>query len=83
VQLIAVGLPTARREAEELREWRLSALRVTNTWNAWLAAEGSDDRRACYRDFEAALADEERAAGEVERMFGPALRERAALPMRP
>ena len=35
-------------------------------WNAWLAAEGRD-RGVSYRAFVAALADEERAAAEVER----------------
>lgn len=49
-------------------EWRRSAQRVTRAWNAWLAAE-SRDRGVRYRAFVAALADEERAAGEIERMI--------------
>ena len=49
-------------------EWRRSAQRVTRAWNAWLAAE-SRDRGVRYREFVAALADEERAATKVERMI--------------
>ncbi|MGZ6669635.1 MAG: hypothetical protein ACXVH3_33715 [Solirubrobacteraceae bacterium] len=48
-----------------MQEWRRSAQRVTRAWNAWLAAEGRD-RALRYRVFVAALADEERAAAEVE-----------------
>jgi heme oxygenase len=49
-------------------EWRRSAQRVTRAWNAWLAADHRD-RGVRYRAFVAALADEERAATEVERMI--------------
>ena len=49
--------------------WRRSAQRVTRAWNAWLAAEAGD-RSARYRAFVEALADEERAAMEIERMIG-------------
>jgi hypothetical protein len=55
------------RQTQQLAEWRRSAQRVARAWNAWLAADGPD-RPIRYRVFEAALADEERAAGEVERM---------------
>ena len=55
------------RQTQQLLEWRRSAQRVTRAWNAWLAAE-SRDRGVRYRAFVAALADEERAAAEVERM---------------
>ena len=47
--------------------WRRSAQRVTRAWNAWLAAERRD-RSVRYRAFVAALAEEERAAAELERM---------------
>jgi hypothetical protein len=62
------GLPeTAVRQTEPLQDWRRSAQRVTRAWNAWLAAE-TRDRAIRYRVFVAALADEETAAAEVERM---------------
>lgn len=62
------GTPeTTLRQTQQLQEWRRSAQRVTRAWNAWLAAE-SRDRALRYRVFVAALADEERAAAEVERM---------------
>ena len=53
---------------QQLQDWRRSAQRVTRAWNAWLAAE-SRDRAGRYRVFVAALADEETAAAEVERML--------------
>jgi hypothetical protein len=49
-------------------EWRRSAQRVTRAWHAWLAPE-SRDRRERYRPFGAALAEEERAAAEVEHII--------------
>jgi hypothetical protein len=62
------GLPeTTVQQTEPLQDWRRSAQRVTRAWNAWLAAESSD-RAIRYRVFVAALADEETAAAEVERM---------------
>jgi heme oxygenase len=54
-----------------MMEWRRAAQRLTRAWNAWLAVGGSD-RGVRYRAFEAALADEERAAAEVERMVNRA-----------
>jgi hypothetical protein len=60
---------TTAQETQRLVEWRRSAQRVTRAWNAWLAADGRD-RALRYRVFVAALADEERAAAEVERMIG-------------
>jgi hypothetical protein len=56
-------------QAEQLRNWRHSAQKVTRTWNAWLAADASD-RPARYTDYAAALAAEERAAARVQRMLG-------------
>jgi hypothetical protein len=63
------GIPETRLQQtqQQLQEWRRSAQRVTRAWNAWLAAE-SRDRAIRYRVCVAALADEERAAAEVERM---------------
>jgi hypothetical protein len=62
------GIPeTTLRQTQQLQDCRRSAQRVTRAWNAWLAADG-DDRAMCYRAFVAALADEERAAAEIERM---------------
>ena len=62
------GIPeTTLRQTQQLQDWRRSAQRVTRAWNAWLAAE-SRDRAVRYRVFVAALADEETAAAEVERM---------------
>ena len=58
----------ALRQTQQLIEWRRSAQRVTRAWNAWLAAE-SRDRGVRYHAFVAALAEEERAAAEIERMI--------------
>ena len=60
---------TTRGQTRQLMEWRRSAQRVTRAWNAWLAAERRD-RGVRYRAFVAALADEERAAAEIECMIG-------------
>jgi hypothetical protein len=63
------GIPERRlQQTQQLQEWRRSAQRVTRAWKAWLAAEGRD-RGVRYHAFAAALADEERAAAEVERMI--------------
>jgi hypothetical protein len=56
------------RRAKQLMEWRRSAQRVTRAWNAWLAAERRD-RSLRYHAFVAALAEEDRAAAELERMI--------------
>jgi hypothetical protein len=62
------GTPeTTLRHTEQLQAWRRAAQRVTRAWNGWLAAD-SRDRAVRYRVFVAALADEERAAAEVERI---------------
>jgi hypothetical protein len=58
---------TTLQQTRQLQDWRRSAQRVTRAWNAWLAAE-SGDRSIRYRVFVAALADEEKAAAEVERI---------------
>lgn len=69
------GTDTATlRQTEQLMQWRRSAQRVTRAWNAWLAAERRD-RSVRYRAFVAALAEEERAAAEVERMIDLAVAE--------
>jgi len=59
---------TLRRQAQQLRDWRESAQRVARAWQAWLAADRSE-RASHYRAYEEALAAEERAAAQVERMF--------------
>ena len=59
---------TMPRQTRQLMEWRRSAQRVTRAWHAWLAAE-SRDRGERYRALVAALAEEERAAVEVERII--------------
>ena len=56
-------------QAQQLRDWRRSAQKVTRAWNAWLAADARD-RTARYTDYSAALAAEELAAARVERMLG-------------
>jgi hypothetical protein len=62
------GIPeTTLQQPQQLHDWRRSAQRVTRAWNAWLAAERRD-RTIRYSVFVAALAEEERAAAEVERM---------------
>ena len=62
------GIPeTTPHQTQQLQDWRRSAQRVTRAWNAWLAADRRD-RAMRYHAFVAALADEERAAAEVERM---------------
>ena len=60
------GTPTAQH-ASQLRAWRRSSQRVVRAWNAWLAAD-SRDREPCYGAFVRALAEEEQAAAEVERL---------------
>ena len=59
---------TAAQHAQRLGEWRRSAQRVIRAWNAWLAAERRD-RAVRYLAFIAALADEERAAMEIQRVI--------------
>jgi len=58
---------TVQRQSHHLEEWRRSAQRVTQAWNDWLAADRTE-RGSCYRALVLALAEEERAASEVERM---------------
>ena len=62
---------TTRRRTQQLMVWRRSAQEVTRAWNAWLAAERRD-RAARYHAFTVALADEERAAAELEFAIYPA-----------
>jgi hypothetical protein len=62
------SLQTAGGQAQGLHEWRCSAQRVARTWNAWLAADRRD-RGTHYRAYVSALAAEERAAAEVQRML--------------
>ena len=55
------------RESGQWLAWRRSAQRVTRAWNEWLAADGRH-RPDIYRSYLTALAEEERAAAEVERV---------------
>jgi hypothetical protein len=59
---------TTPRQTRQLMEWRRSAQRVTRAWHAWLAAERRD-RGERYSALVAALAEEETAAVEVERII--------------
>jgi hypothetical protein len=51
----------------KLQDWRRSAEGVTGAWNAWLAAE-RHELSVCYQAWVLALAEEERAAVELERI---------------
>jgi hypothetical protein len=53
------------RQSWQWHAWRCAAQKVARSWNEWLAAEGREHAElyACYI---AALAEEERAATEVE-----------------
>jgi len=53
------------QQSRQWQAWRLSAQKVTRTWNEWLAADGRQ-RAASYSSYISALADEERAAAEIE-----------------
>ena len=55
------------RESRQWLAWRRSAQRVTRAWNEWLAADRRH-RSEIYRSYLTALAEEERAAAEVERV---------------
>ena len=60
---------TTLRQSQQLMEWRRSAQRVTRAWNAWLSRSRARSPRL-HCAFAVALADEERAAMEIERMIG-------------
>lgn len=55
------------RESCQWLAWRRSAQRVTRAWNEWLAADCRHRPEIC-RCYLTALAEEERAAAEVERV---------------
>ena len=54
------------RRSQQHTEWRRCAQKVTRAWNEWLAADRGvrAERWLCYLS---ALAEEERAAAELER----------------
>jgi hypothetical protein len=54
------------RKRAKLAWWR-SAQRVSRAWNEWLAADSSR-RPDIYRRYLSALAAEERAAAQLERL---------------
>jgi hypothetical protein len=58
---------TGEGQARQWLAWRGCAQRVTRAWNEWLAAD-SRQRPARYRCYLSALAEEEQAAAEVERI---------------
>jgi hypothetical protein len=53
------------QQSRQWNAWRRSAQKVTRTWNEWLAADGRE-RAASYNGYISALAEEERAAAEIE-----------------
>jgi hypothetical protein len=54
------------RQSPQWHTWKRSAQTVTRTWHEWLAANGRE-RTELYRRYLCALAEEERAATELER----------------
>jgi hypothetical protein len=60
-----VGNEAVEQQSREWQAWRLSAQKVTRTWNEWLAADGRQ-RAASYTRHISALTEEERAAAEIE-----------------
>jgi hypothetical protein len=63
----ASGDAAWRARSREWRAWWRSAQRVSRAWNEWLAADSSR-RPDVYRRYLSALAAEERAAAELERL---------------
>ena len=59
------GNEAVDRQSRQWQTWRLSAQTVTRTWHEWLAAN-SRERTELYRRYICALAEEERAATELE-----------------
>jgi hypothetical protein len=53
------------QQSRQWNAWRRSAQKVTRTWNEWLAADGRE-RDTSYTRHISALAEEERAAAEIE-----------------
>jgi len=62
-----VGNEAVEQQSREWQAWRLSAQKVTRTWNEWLAADGRQ-RAASYTRHISALTEEGRAAAEIELM---------------
>jgi hypothetical protein len=60
-----VGNEPVDQQSRQWQAWRLSAQKVTRTWNEWLAADARQ-RAASYGCYISALAEEERAAAEIE-----------------
>jgi hypothetical protein len=59
------GGEALQRQARQWQIWRSDASSVTRAWNEWLAGE-SRDRDRLYGRYTSALAEEERAAAELE-----------------
>jgi len=60
-----IGSEPVEPESRQWHAWRLSAQKVTRTWNEWLAADGRQCA-ASYARYISALTEEERAAAEIE-----------------
>lgn len=56
----------AKRLSCQLDTWRRAAQTVAHAWKEWSAADGRD-RAELYRRYTSALAEEERAADQLER----------------
>jgi len=59
------GNQPEEQQSRPWQAWRLSAQKVTRTWNEWLAAD-ERHRAASYSSYISALSEEERAAAEIE-----------------
>jgi hypothetical protein len=53
------------QQSRQWQAWRLSAQKVTRTWNEWLAADGHQ-RAASYSCYISVLTEDGRAAAEIE-----------------
>jgi hypothetical protein len=62
-----VGNEPVKQQSRQWQAWRVSAQKVTRTWNEWLAADGRQ-RAASYSLLHLCPTEEERAAAEIERI---------------
>ena len=59
------GGDAVERQSREWQTWRRAARKVTRAWSEWLAADARH-RAASYSCYTSTLAEEERAAAEIE-----------------